>query len=180
MSRSAGKKIKTLRRVHVPGAIDFVTASTRRRAPILRGKGADAVSEAFQQSRAQGRASVLAYVVMPDHIHALLRPEAGAPIGKIVAFIKHVSMKAIKRDGHAGRVWEERFYDRVMRTEDELRNAIAYIHANPVRAGLCPDEREWRWSTANPMAASDLETVMTCWNRATRPISGSAPDESAA
>ena len=84
----------------------------------------------------------------------------------------------MQRDGHAGRVWERRFYDRVIRTEEEFRNAIAYIHANPVRAGLCPDEREWRWSTANPSVPSDLETITMRWNRATNPLTGWAPDES--
>ena len=121
---------------------------------------------------------MLAFVVMPDHIHALLRPEPGAPISRVIAFIKHVSMKAIRAYGHPSQVWEERFYNRVMRDEDELRNAIAYIHANPVRAGLCPEERQWRWSTANALVPSDLEALTTHWNAAASPSAGWSPQDS--
>ena len=75
-----------------------------------------------------------------------------------------------------GRVREQRFYDRVMR-DDELRNAIAYVHANPVKAGLCETEADWRWSTANPFVDSDLRRVVVDWHRPAKSPSGWTPDE---
>ena len=165
MQSRRAKKFKTLRRIHVPDAIYFVTATTRRRTTIFCARSADAVSATFQRVRADNRADVLAYAVMPDHIHALLRPRDGAPIGDLMAFVKRVSSAGIRRTGHTGRVWEERFYDRVIRDEEELRNVVAYIHGNPVESGLCEDERDWPWSTANPLVSSDLEDLQSDWNR---------------
>ncbi|MBM4437109.1 MAG: transposase [Actinobacteria bacterium] len=178
MNSDALKKLKTLRRIHIPGAIYFVTASTHRKATVLRERSAHAVSAALQRLRAESRADVLAYVVMPDHLHALLVPRGGDQIGKVVAFIKHVSSKSVRRGGFAGRVWEERFYDRVLRNEDELRNAVAYIHANPVRAGLCEDERAWPWSTEHTSVPSNLTRVFARWNTAAASRSNWRPDDS--
>ena len=157
------RKLKTLRRVHVRDAFYFVTASTRRRQPVLVDAAADAVVRAFSRLRDEKRAGVLAYVVMPDHLHALLEPAGHAEIGAVMKYVKRIAGNRIRRLGHAGRLWEARFYDRVMRDEVELMSAVRYIHENPVRAGLCPRPEDWRWGTASPAVENDLEDVQARW-----------------
>ena len=44
--------------------------------------------------------------------------------------------------------WMREYWDRYMRDERHLRAAISYTHENPVKAGLCGEAREWRWSSA--------------------------------
>ncbi|HLA81858.1 MAG TPA: transposase [Thermoleophilia bacterium] len=153
------RKSKTLRRVHVPGAVYFVTATTRHREPILVGDRAGAVVEAFERLRGESRAHVLAFVVMPDHIHALLIPLAEGHIGDPMKFFKRVAGNQIRRSGHAGRAWEARFYDRVIRDRAELDAAVEYIDTNPVQAGLCEEPTAWPWSTAACIERWDLEKV---------------------
>ena len=152
-------KPKTLRRMHVPGAICFVTATTRRREAILVGDRARAAMEAFKRLRAESRVRVLAFVVMPDHIHALLSPMGESQIGDSMKFFKRVVGNQTRKSGHVGRVWEARFYDRVIRDRPELMAAIEYIHANPVRAGLCEEPVVWPWSTAACIDRWDLESA---------------------
>ena len=51
-----------------------------------------------------------------------------------------------KRHGRSGHLWGDRFWSEVVDSEEYLRVACAYVLANPVRAGLCADPTEWRWS----------------------------------
>ena len=46
------------------------------------------------------------------------------------------------------------YWDRYIRNEIHLRQAIEYIHLNPVNAGLCRRPEEWRWSNARFAAAT--------------------------
>jgi REP element-mobilizing transposase RayT len=169
------RKLKTLRRVHVDGAIYFVTASTRRRQPILVNAAADAILLAFARLRDEQRARVLAFVVMPDHVHALLQPPDDVTIGEVLKYFKRISATSIRRLGRTGRLWEARFYDRVMRDEQELGNAVRYIHENPVKANLCGEPFDWLWSTANRSVHSDLKRVLTEWNGPPNPHTGWTP-----
>ena len=157
------RKRKTLRRFHVHGAIYFVTATTRRRRAIFVDAAADAVVQAFSRLRDEQRAAVLAYVVMPDHLHALVEPGGDAEIGAVMKYLKRIAGNQVRRLGHAGRLWEARFYDRVMRNEVELASAVHYIHENPVRAGLCARPEDWRWGTASPAVESDLQSIQASW-----------------
>ena len=157
------RKRKALRRFHVHGAIYFVTATTRRRRAILVDAAADAVVLAFSRLRDEQRAAVLAYVVMPDHIHALMQLGGDVEIGAVMKYLKRIAGNQIRRLGHSGSLWEARFYDRVMRDEGELASAVHYIHENPVRAGLCARPEDWRWGTASPAVESDLQSVQAGW-----------------
>ena len=157
------RKRKALRRFHVRGAIYFVTATTRRRRVILVDAAADAVVQAFSRLRDEQRAAVLAYVVMPDHVHALMQPGGNVEIGAVMKYLKRIAGNQIRRLGHSGRLWEARFYDRVMRDDGELASAVSYIHENPVRAGYCLQPEDWRWGTASPAVESDLQIVQASW-----------------
>lgn len=62
--------------------------------------------------------------------------------------IKGTSAHRINRElGHAGRVWQEESFDRVLRVSEKLDEKIAYIAENPVRKGFVniPEEYRWLW-----------------------------------
>ena len=155
-----------------------MTTSSRRRKPVFEGTSGTAVAEAFDRLRKEDRADVLAYVVMPDHLHAIVRPRGEATVGKVMAFLKRVAGNALRQRGLNGPIWEARFYDRLIRDEDEFWNAVRYIHENPVKAGACERPEEWIWSTANPAAESDLGGVLVEWSFGTGPSGGWAPEQS--
>ncbi|MBA3847475.1 MAG: transposase [Planctomycetes bacterium] len=90
-----------------------------------------------------------AWVVMPNHVHLVIKLCGGAPLEDVVRSWKSFSARAINRRlGSAGRVWQADYWDRLIRNEDHYFAAIRYVHENPVRAGLVSVARDWRWSTA--------------------------------
>ena len=51
-----------------------------------------------------------------------------------------------ERHGRSGHLFGDRFHARVVATDAHLAAATLYVRHNPVRAGLCDDARDWRWS----------------------------------
>jgi putative DNA methylase len=95
------------------------------------------------------RYMLLAWVVMPNHVHVVAEMADDVRLGSVVASWKKFSAQYINGTlGRSGRLWFKDYFDRWIRNEEHLRNAIAYTHANPVKAWLCQTEGEWRWSSA--------------------------------
>ncbi len=80
-----------------------------------------------------------AAVVMPDHVHILLRPQAGYDLSRIMKGIKGVSAHLINQARNStGTVWQIESWDRIMRNENEFLEKLKYMADNPVKAGLVP------------------------------------------
>jgi REP element-mobilizing transposase RayT len=94
------------------------------------------------------RFQMLAWVIMPNHVHALI--EVGpTPLSKIVQNWKSiVAVEANKLIGRTGRFWQPEYWDRFMRDEEQTRKAIHYIENNPVKAKQCRTPEEWPFSSA--------------------------------
>jgi putative DNA methylase len=95
------------------------------------------------------RYKLQAWVVMPNHVHALLTPGEGEELGQILhSWKSYTAKESNKLLGRAGDFWQSETFDRFIRNEEHYRNAIAYIENNPVRAGLCKKPEDWPWSSA--------------------------------
>lgn len=95
------------------------------------------------------RYRLLSWCVMPNHVHALLEQIEGARLADIVKSWKAYTAAQInKESGAAGRFWARDYFDRFMRDEAHLAATVAYIEDNPVKAGLCDEPWEWRFSSA--------------------------------
>ena len=91
--------------------------------------------------------SLLAVVVMPDHVHLILRPIETDTLSRIMRGIKGVSANLLNRArGTRGTVWQDESYDRIVRDADELTEKWNYMLDNPAKAGLCaPGEQYDGW-----------------------------------
>ena len=119
-------------RVSVPDQVYAVTTVTRdRRAYFSEFLTARAVVRVLREQGDLQRAETLAYVVMPDHLHWLMRLLPGHDLSAVVRDVKAMSSRRI---GH--RVWQKGFHDHALRKEDDVRAWARYIVANPLRAGL--------------------------------------------
>ncbi len=78
-----------------------------------------------------------AWCVMPNHVHVLLHVLRGDDLPKIVHSWKSYTSHRIA----AGEIWQREYFDRVVRSPEELNDTRAYIHANPSKAGLV----NWPW-----------------------------------
>jgi REP element-mobilizing transposase RayT len=95
------------------------------------------------------RYNLLAWVVMPNHVHALAEFTRGHSIAKVLhswkSFIAHETNSLL---GRSGPLFQREYHDRFVRNEEHLRRAIEYIHFNPVKAGLCGVPENWKFSSA--------------------------------
>ncbi len=99
--------------------------------------------------RDRGDIGLHGYVVMPDHYHGLVtlvtEPSLSALVRKIHSAF---SRRCRGRIGLQGRLWQRRFYDHVIRDEDDWRTKLAYMHGNPVQRGLVDEASRYAWSSA--------------------------------
>ena len=81
------------------------------------------------------RYDLLAYVVMPDHVHALVRPRGAFKLHEIVHSWKSFTARVLQRDhGRRGRIWLTDYYNRIVRDEREYRDTATYIVGNPAES----------------------------------------------
>jgi REP element-mobilizing transposase RayT len=95
------------------------------------------------------RYRLLAWCVMPNHVHALIETHEGFPLaGVLHSWKSFTSRKAGKLVGRSGRFWQREYLDRYVRNAEHYQAVLAYIEENPVKAGLAKVKTEWPWSSA--------------------------------
>ena len=95
------------------------------------------------------RYSLLHWVIMPNHVHVLLRPAEGFALASIMHSMKsYTANRANKLLGRAGRFWSIEYFDRYIRNLDHYERTVAYIHVNPVKAGLSERAIDWHFGCA--------------------------------
>jgi len=95
------------------------------------------------------RYRILAWCVMPNHVHVVVEQGEGQSLGEMIARWKGYSSRQInKARGTTGRVWADDYFDRYMRDASHLERTLAYVENNPVAAGLVTEPHEWRFSSA--------------------------------
>jgi putative transposase len=117
--------------------------SFARRQTFLDSELTESVIAEIQRTARERSFVILAYCAMPDHVHLLLEGTSNA------ADLCRFARDAKRRTGEAysrqskRRLWQEGFYDRVLRAEDDAKTIASYIVANPVRAGLVATATEY-------------------------------------
>jgi type I restriction enzyme R subunit/putative DNA methylase len=107
------------------------------------------VGNTLKRGAKLGHCILHAYVVMPNHVHALLDPLV--PLAKLMSGIKGVSAREanakLRRSGNA--FWQDESFDHWVRDADEFVRTKTYIENNPVKARLCAKPEEWCRSSAH-------------------------------
>lgn len=99
------------------------------------------------------RYQLIAWVIMPNHVHLVIRLTTGESLARIVHSWKSYTGKRIDalmnlpNEQHA--IWQADYWDRYIRSEQHYLAAINYIHNNPVKAGLVNTPQDWCWSSAS-------------------------------
>ena len=110
---------------------------------------ADMVVEAIHYRVDQlGHYDLHAFIVMPNHVHILIRPLVPLAIltKSLKSFIARRANAILGRTGAP--FWQDESYDHQIRDGRELAEIRHYIEENPVRAGLVKDANRYRWSSA--------------------------------
>ncbi len=87
---------------------------------------------------------------LPDHMHLLIRPTGESSFSKIMqsakSYFTHAYKEALGIEGSL-KFWQKRFYDHVIRDEEDLANHLHYIHYNPVKHGYVTHPEDWPYSS---------------------------------
>ena len=95
------------------------------------------------------RYALHAWVVMPNHVHTLFTAKPGFELGKIAHSWKSFTATECNRVlNRSGIFWQREPFDRYVRDKQHFMNTVRYIENNPVKASLCFEPTEWRWSSA--------------------------------
>ncbi|MBL8544248.1 MAG: transposase [Hyphomonadaceae bacterium] len=95
------------------------------------------------------RYAMIAWCVMPNHVHVVLEPRGDHALSQIIKSWKAFTAARINKTlGRVGRLWAPDYFDRFMRSEEHLTTTIAYVENNPVAAGLCSSAADWPFSSA--------------------------------
>ena len=101
------------------------------------------------------RYRLLAWVIMPNHVHAMIETLPGFPLSGVVQSWKSFTAKQANRLlGRRGSFWMEDYFDRYIRDETHLSAVTSYMERNPVNAGLVHDAEDWRWGSLAAGAVS--------------------------
>lgn len=166
-------KIVSRKSFNTPGHAHFLTFSCWERKPFLADRRTcSEFSRALDKARRIEQFDIWAYVLMPEHVHLLIRPRREVyAMASILRRIKEEFSRDVLRD------WRKHHPERLMECADmgcspvryrfwqpgggfdwnlwnhkAIRNAVAYIEGNPVRRKLVGSTLEWEWSSARSRA----------------------------
>jgi putative transposase len=154
----------------------YLTAVAKDRLPVF---GTDRIKlitcKALDEARRSGGFAVYAYVIMPDHLHAItdsaLKPSKilqyinGIISRRVIDHLKerghNASLRKLKREsevrGHRYSLWEHHSNTLPIFSEDMFMQKLNYIHQNPVSAGLVERAEDYRWSSVRIWKRCPLE-----------------------
>ncbi|MBI4962929.1 MAG: transposase [Desulfomonile tiedjei] len=161
-----------------PGHVHFVTFSCFKRRRLLDDDHAKSiVTGNLARQLAKRESRCFGFVVMPDHVHALLWFPSNGVLSDLIKWWKQRSSFEIKQllEGRTQRyadaidlrdpVWQPRYYDFNVYSEEKLLEKLEYMHSNPVKAGFVDVPCDWEFSSARFYATGELVGVpIRSWN----------------
>ena len=103
---------------------------------LVRPEAAEIVAQALTRFAGE-RYELGPWVVMPNHVHALVTPRAGHELGPILHSWKSFTSNRINALlGRSGALWQHESYDHIVRNDAGLSRLTDYILGNPEKAGI--------------------------------------------
>ena len=144
------------RRLRVTGGTYFFTVNLQDRRSDLLTKHAGKLKHAYNAVIQDWPVETLALCILPDHLHCIWQlPDGDDRYSTRWRLIKTRFSKSLqrtadpaesRRPGERG-IWQRRYWEHLVRDEDELEAYTNYIHLNPVKHGLVEDIDDWPHST---------------------------------
>jgi len=139
-------------RFYIPNSIVFLTLVTSGRAPYLQADyDIDLFWDTLRRVQTIHPFRLLAYVILPDHFHCLMRVEDKSSNFSIVvhSIKRNYTLNFKRAHGITSSfvLWQARFWDHIIRDEDDLNRHFDYIHWNPVKHGHAKEPSNWSHSS---------------------------------
>ena len=142
------KHLRRLQRVWIDWPIYFVTTCTFKRRAILTSRDVAAILlDEWHNAQNRHRWVIGRHVIMPDYVYFFCRAELGAKaLPRFIQLWKQWTTKRMARQLRLlPPVWQEEFFDHILRSSESYAEKWAYVRENPVRAGLVKSSDAWQW-----------------------------------
>lgn len=150
--------MRTYTRARIAGGVYFFTVNlAERRNNDLLVRHIAELREAFRRTRQDHPFVIDAIVILPEHLHCLWRLPMSdddfptrwrlikARFSRYIAPEERISQSR-RRKGERG-LWQRRYWEHVIRDEEDYRRHLDYIHFNPVKHGHVLSVRDWPYSS---------------------------------
>ena len=137
------------RRAFVEGGSYFFTVVTAQRRPILATEQAiEDLRSAFRNVRARRPFEIDAIVVLPDHLHCIWTlPPDDSDFATRWRLVKTWFTKNCDAGIRSAPIWQDRYWEHLMRDEGDFTRHVEYIHYNPVKHGRVARPTDWPYSS---------------------------------
>lgn len=162
------------RRAWVLGGTYFFTVAIAERSKSLLVYRIDDLRDAFRAAHGARPFTIDAIVILPDHLHCLWTlPEGDTDDPVRWAHIKTAFSRRIPKDEprrasrilrREGGLWQLRYWEHLVRDEDDLKRHIDYIHCNLVKHGLVTKAVDWPHSSFHRYVRSSVSAELV-WGR---------------
>jgi REP element-mobilizing transposase RayT len=150
------KHLRRLERVWVDWPIYFITTCTFERRAILGSRDIAAILvQEWRTAHDRHGWAIGRYVIMPDHVHFFCRAELAAkPLRIFMQKWKQWTSKRVAREvavigiggpdlKQSGTLWQDEFFDHVLRSSESYSQKWKYVKENSARAGLVKKSDDW-------------------------------------
>lgn len=139
----------SLKHYHEKGNYYFITTITKDRDPIFTSPiNADLFITLLTYFKFKNNYNIIAFVIMPDHVHIVIQPLGEDTISDIMKNIKgSFSRYYNKLNNSSGTVFQKGYYDTVIRDDKQLHETMEYIHHNPVKKEIVSETKEYEYSS---------------------------------
>lgn len=138
------------RRYYIPDSTVFIVGVTNNRADYLaEEKNIDLFKEMLRRTREKYPFELPALVILPDHFHVLIKPISCTFSDIMQSFKKRFTDNFKKRNKIKinFNFWQGRFWDHVIRNDEDFKKHLDYIHYNPVKHGYVSKPEDWQHSS---------------------------------
>ena len=136
-----------IRRYYKEGQVYFITCVAYNRKKILI-HNVDLFWESIQSIKNRLTFEIIAWVIIPDHFHMIIDPK----VSNLSDILKRIKLSFSKkyRFNHqsvASRIWQNRFWDHIIRDQKDLNKHIDYIRYNPVKHEIVKSPFKYEYSS---------------------------------
>ena len=154
---------------NLPGALHFVTGIVNKRLLIFRKESAcQTFLQELQNLKTKRECKLIAFVIMPDHIHLIVNPCDGN-IQEWIGALKSLTAKRLveimpkdlflKIDGE-NQVWQESFKALPLWSNWMIWQKINYIHNNPLTAKLVGSAKDYKWTSFRAFYLEETDKLL--------------------
>ena len=141
--------LRRLSKIFIRDPAYFITTCSKNRRKFLDNPAIHKIlREEWEGALDRHRWAIGSYVVMPDHVHFFCKPTPEASkLSELMQHWKEWTSKRIKKELQLdGTVWQEEFFDHLLRSHESYSEKWNYVEQNPVRAGLTETAADWPYS----------------------------------